>query len=567
MRANRSKFPARIPSPLPYNNEEVSHCCGSSAEGGITASTMRSHRPEALAILAFTLLTNLAVAQKNDASREQEILQIQQLIKNHDLAAARRMLDQTEKQFPADSGIENLRGIVAAQQGDYAAAESHFTDAIRRSPRLTGAYLNLGRLYVENHDSDPQAPEKALNAYDKVLIYDPKNTEANYQSAVLLLQKGAYQDSLTRLAQLPEAIQREPQQLSIACADYAASGQRHRADEAATELLANPDFSLPDLRQMLPGLQAAKRYDLIASLFEGLQKRDELSSEDLRTFGIASEHAGKLAEARAALEQLVQRGNLSVATLLMLARVAREQKDFQGALGYLAHARELEPSNAGVHYFFGLVCLDMNLIAEARNSFEKAVQLEPENASYNYAMGVTSAFRHDPAEAVPYFEKYLELKPDDPRGKLALGTAFYRAKDFPNAIAWLTQVSKIAQTSTTAHYYLGCIALQERRLDEARHELELALKANPNYSDALAELGQYYFVRKDYPQADKELQQALKVDPDHLAANFYLLNLYTRTGDARREAQMKRYDELQKLRDEKAKDFLRVVEVEPLENP
>jgi len=59
----------------------------------------------------------------------------------------------------------------------------------------------------------------------------------------------------------------------------------------------------------------------------------------------------------------------------------------------------------------------------------------------------------------------------------------------------------------------------------------------------------------------------LQIDADHSAANFYLLMLYTRTGDPRREAQSKRYDELQKLRQEKTQDFLRTVEVRPFEAP
>jgi len=528
---------------------------------------MRRLRFSAVSALALGFFAASAAGQQKPTTPEQQILEIQQLIQNHDLPGASRLLDEAGRRFPSDSGIENLRGIVAAQTGDYHGAEVSFTRAVHRSPRFTGAYLNLGRLYLENGGSDPQALQKALNTYNKVLTYEPQNAEANYQSAVLLMQKGAYRESLNRLGRLPRAMQDDPQQLAVACADYAASGKHRLADASAARLLANPEFSLADARQMVQGLEAGKRDDLIVSIFAGLQKRTELSSDDLRTLSTAAERAGKLPEARATLEQFVQRGNLSVASLLALARIARQQKDFQGSLGYLAHARDLEPSNAGVHYFFGLVCLDLNLIAEARNSFEKAVQLAPENASYNYAMGAASAFRHDPAEAVPYFEKYIKLRPDDPRGKLALGAAFYRAKDFSNAIPWLVQATKTSQTSTTAHYYLGAIALQERRLDDARTELQAALKVDPNYSDALAELGNYYFIQKDYPQSGKTLEQALKIDPDHLAANFYLLNLYIRTANARREAQTRRYDELQKLRDQKAQEFLRMVEVRPLENP
>jgi tetratricopeptide (TPR) repeat protein len=318
---------------------------------------------------------------------------------------------------------------------------------------------------------------------------------------------------------------------------------------------------------MLPALHAASRDDLIVSLLQELHRRHALSTGLLRPLAAAYESSSKLNEARASLEQFAAEGNMSTAVLFDLARIARKQQDYQGALGYLAHARDLEPSNASIHYYFGVVCLDLSLVAEARNSFEKAVKLEPENASFNYALGAASAFRRDPEEAVPYFQKYLQLKPEDPRGRLALGAAFYRAKNYEAAIPWLREASKVKETATTAHYYLGAIAVQQRRFDDALPELQQALKANPEYTDAMAELGQYYLLRKDYVHAGEEIRHALKLDPDHFAANFNLLTLYTRTGDSRREAQEKHFGELQKRLDEKTQEILRIVEVRPLDNP
>jgi tetratricopeptide (TPR) repeat protein len=81
------------------------------------------------------------------------------------------------------------------------------------------------------------------------------------------------------------------------------------------------------------------------------------------------------------------------------------------------------------------------------------------------------------------------------------------------------------------------------------------LKSKPDYADALAELGQYYLMQKEYSQAEKQIRRALEIDPDHYSANFYLLTLYTRTGDARQEAQSKRFDELKKLLAEKMQEF------------
>jgi tetratricopeptide (TPR) repeat protein len=530
---------------------------------------MRLRRPFPVMVLSIFLCTarfGLASSKQNHTNeRDEIILRIQQLIEDHNLAEASRELVEADNQYPRDAGLDNLRGIIEAQQGDYAAAEKSFGQALKREPKFTAASLNLGRVFQENLAADPQAKRKALDVYLAVLKYDPKNAEANYQSASLLLGQGQYQDSLEHISRLPEASRTSAQALSIFCADYAGLGDPIRTDAAATRLIADPNFSELDAQQALLGLRAGKRDDQIISLLESLQKRQALSPALLGALGVAYEGTGKLREARDTLERAATPESPTVGTLLQLARVARKQQDFQGALGYLAHARDLAPDNAGIHYYFGLVCLDLNLVAEARNSFEKAVELEPENPDYNYAMGATSTFRHDPGEAVPYFEKYLKLRPQEARGKLALGTALFRAKDYEAAVPRLKEAAMIPETATTAHYYLGAIALQERRFEESRNELELALKNKPDYADALAELGEYYLMQKNYTQAEKHIRRALEIEPDHYSANFYLLTLYTRTGDARQEAQSKRFEELKSLLAEKMQEFLRIVEVRPLE--
>ena len=97
----------------------------------------------------------------------------------------------------------------------------------------------------------------------------------------------------------------------------------------------------------------------------------------------------------------------TVPVLLDLARAAGQAGDHKGALGYLAHARSLEPENAAVHFLFGVVCIQLELGAEAYESLKKAVSLDPASPPANYMMGAVSLHRHDPSEAVPYFERYV----------------------------------------------------------------------------------------------------------------------------------------------------------------
>jgi tetratricopeptide (TPR) repeat protein len=505
--------------------------------------------------------------QAREKERESRILEIQRLFTQGDLAGARKLLDEASKRFPADAGLDNLQGVIEAQEGNYAASERSFRRAVARDRKFTGAYLNLGRLYQERSADNSLVLTKALDVYGRVLQYEPANAEANYQTAALLMRKGAYQPSLDRLSRLPANIRESAQALSISCADYAGLGRGELANEMARRLMARPDFSEADVSAILPALTGSRRDDLGVELLEGLRKRRSLTPALTRGLGLAYERTGKLAEARATLEQSASGDRPSTALLVDLARVAHKQRDYQGALGYLAHARDLGPSDAGLHYFFGLVCLDLNLVAEARAAFDRAVKIEPENPAYNYALGAASTFRHDPGEAIPYFEKYVRLKPQDARGKLALGAALVRARQYDAATRALTEAAKVSETATTAHYYLGCVARQNGRLDDAIQELQQALKARPDYADALAELGQSYLMKREYEQAGKLLRRALEIAPDHYAANFNLLALYARTKDEREAAQSARFEEVKKLREEKAQEFLRIIEVRPYSVP
>ena len=95
----------------------------------------------------------------------------------------------------------------------------------------------------------------------------------------------------------------------------------------------------------------------------------------------------------------------------------------------------------------------------------------------------------------------------------------------------------------------------------------MAIGSNPQYADALAELGQCHLIARNYELAGTEFLRALEINPNHYAANFGLLTLYTRTRDSRESVQSKRFEEVKKLREETTQEFLRIVEVRPYQVP
>lgn len=513
-----------------------------------------------LFVLFHTLIAR--AADGNASAYERTILAIQQHIESGNLEQARTLISDAVRKYPHDGGIENLLGVVEIQEGHTAAASKAFSDAMTDSPRLTGAYLNLSRMKMEAAASDRAARAEALRLSLKVLQLEPANDDANYQAATIFFWNKEYRSSLGSLERLSAAAQGKIGAQALLCADHAALGQSQAAAEAANALAANPDLTEQDADTCLPTLRAARRADLIETLFAAAAKQHALSPDGLRILGLAEEAEGKLDLARAILESAFAANDKSVEILEDLTRVAKAANDNQGALGYLAHARDLQPANAALPYEFGAICVRMGLYAEARKAITEALRLDPDNADYYLGMGMVVSFSEDPSRALPYLTRYHALRPKDPEALLALGAANFRAKDFESARPWLRQALSNKKTAPDAYLYLGSIARQEGHPDEAIAELKQSLALRPN-PEALAELGLLSLKTRGFEQAASYFDQALHQDPDNYTANFGLLQLYARTGDPRREQQSRRFDEIKNLKEERDRQMMRVIEIRP----
>jgi tetratricopeptide (TPR) repeat protein len=511
-----------------------------------------------LRVIFVFLLSLTSLAQ---TAKEQIILQAQELMQQGNLSSARQRITQAQKTYPNDAGFDNLLGIIEAQEGNLTAAETAFKRAVTRNPKFTGAALNLGRLYLEQSGKFSDAPQKALRVYQRILLYDAAHVEANYQSAVLLQLAGAYKTSLLHLQKLPAEHQQSAQVIALFCANYVGLGNRAQADEYGAKLIAHPDLSEADVLTIVSTLEFKQREDLLGQLFDQLIRGQKASSEIFYRAGLLAENRQQFDNARAHLEKAAGTGSPSVVLLLALAQVAHKQQDATGALGYLAHARDLEPRNAAIHFSFGVICAEQNLGAEAHAAFSKALELEPNNAVYLYAMGVAASYRHDPGEAIPHLQKYLQLKPNDAQGKLLLGSVYYKIKDNAAARQMLQDAVKSSVIAPRAWFYLGRVARQENKLDEAIASLTQSLQLDPKNADAQAELGQCWLQKREYEKAAQALQKALAIDADNYAANFNLLTLYSRTKDSRETEQAAKFEAIKTKRQEQMQEFLRVIEV------
>ena len=513
-------------------------------------------------VLFFLLLSAFpASSQTATEAYRQTMLSIQQQIEASNFDSARAMIAAAARKYPSDGGLENLLGVVEIQQGHVDKARQAFSAAIKHDPRLASASMNLSRIDMQTASDDLSHRTEARRLSEKVLQLDPSNDEAKYQLATIFAWDHSYQRSLDYLETLGQQAREQVGSEALRCSDEAALGHPEGASNAATAMAANPDLTEQDAMVCLPALRTARRADLIETIFASAAGHQALSATGLRILGLAMEAEGKLQQARATLENAFAANSRSAAVLVDLTRVAEALNDHKGALGYLAHARELQPDDASLAYEFGVICLKLDLYGEGRKAITEAVKMDPGDPTYNYELGIIASMGNDPSEALPYLNKFHSLRPQDAAGILALGVAYFRAKDYDSALKWLKQAVPSRATADDAHFYLGRIARLEGHLEEATREFKQSLSMRPDSADVLAELGQVYLVNRDYSQATSCFERAIQLDPDNYAANFGLLQLYARTGDQRRDGQSKRFDEIKDKREQRDREMMRSIEI------
>jgi len=421
--------------------------------------------------------------------------------------------------------------------GHFDEAEHSIQESLQYDPNFAKGHFQLGLLYEKSGDY-----EKAIQHLSVAADSDKNYSEPRYVLARIVRKVSA------------------PQSLVLHIQDQIAAGKLEDADRDLAAVMQKypTDGGLFNLR----GILAADRKQWKAAESEfsrAILLNPNLSSAYLN-LARAYETEGELSETRRILESLAAKEPASEQTLEALADVAYKQHDLQGTLGYLAHARDIDPKNAGLHFFFGIVCIELNLPVEAKKSLQKALDLEPDNPDYNYARGSVELQGRSAWNAISYFTKYVAARPDDPRGHFALGVAEFASEDYESAAAEMKRVADDKQTMAGSEYFLGRIAKAESNWPQAIKHLERSIRVDPNYAESHAELALAQLHMHYTDTALREIETAAKLNPDSYLVNTNLLIVYQWTKDPRVSAQKKRLEQLDVERSQKQELMLRTIQ-------
>ena len=514
------------------------------------------------AVLTLVVLCALPLCGQRPAP-DPIVMSIQESIEAGKYAEARRQVADALASYPNDAGLLNLRGVIHAQQNELAEARKDFERAVMLAPGLTSAWQNLARSCQLRMERDASDSRCAAAAWQKVVKVRPDDPEARFSLAAVYQQQGKYADSLREIERLPAGEGSRPPVLALRCAALAGLERMEEAAAAARRLAAAPEFSEADVQSILPSLETPDRAPLVVTLVEALDARGAASPDSLRSLVLAYEKVGRLSDARKTLERLAVGDPKNPQHLYELARVAYKEHDLEGALGYLGHARDLVPSEARVHFLFGMVLEELELPIEARQSLEKALALEPDNPDYNYALGSVILTTREATSSVACFRKYVEARPRDSRGHFALGAAYFAVGDYDHCRLEMQGISKDPKTEAGAAYFLGRIARMEENLDEAATLFGQCIRLLPSFAEAYTELARVRLRQDRVDDAKTAVDRALSLDPESFQANSTLLAMYQKTHDSRAEQQRERLRKLDEARGKRQELMFRSIVVKP----
>ena len=351
---------------------------------------------------------------------------------------AMRAFDRAEQTSP-DPAVTRARAaglLAAAGERDRAIAKAQASLASTNAAPLARAVL--ARVYLEKGQPDLAERELRAAATDA-----PQSVPARLQLARFYLGQRRPADAVAAAQEAEKLAPRTPEPLAVQIDAYIAQGKADDAVATAGRLRAlQGDTAFAYVLYGVVNEKAGRPADALAAYQAALDKEPhQLAAARARANLL--ERQSRVPEARELLEATAQGRPQSIEPLLDLAQIEQRAGNPAGAVAAYRRALARAPENTGI----------LNNLA--------------------YLLAGDPATN---AEAVTLAEKAHAAAPNSAAVADTLGWALYQKGDLARAEALLTRVAKAAPASGEVRYHLGMVYAKQGKTEDARRELEAAIK-------------------------------------------------------------------------------------------
>ena len=368
-------------------------------------------------------------------------------------------------------------GYIEERQGNYAAAEKLFQEALRSNPNLSEALLELANLRI----AKKQFAEAAvlLRRYVKV----SREPAAGYYKLAMV----------ERNLHLTEAAQRD---LNV----FQTLSKNASPGPYPYQHL----FDYLNNRSDLPAL--AKTQMDLTELNEQLQKHPD-QPQDLYLLAETYLKLGKPDEARKAVAQLDQLSPGDYRTQTGIGVLLARYRLYDDAIHHFLTALHANPDSDDVKFDLADAYFRKGLYPEALNTIQQVSAQGRQDDALLALLGDIHAHMGEAARAAEIFRSAIGRNPDNDQYYLSLTLVQLRENDVAGAGETLQKGLARIPGSGKIHWGLGIVSVLEGRTGDAAQHLERAVDLLPEWSGSYSTLGVFYYQTGQIEKAREVLNR------------------------------------------------------------
>ncbi len=423
--------------------------------------------------------------------------------------------------------VDHAEGLIAYQKELLDEAQSHFTDALSRSPDYSPSQFMLGLVYFRNNNL-----QSALKHLEQYLATHPDEFRPNFVYASALLQQKNSEKALKILKKLQKM---EPDNISILSL-LASAYASQRNTEKAAELLGQAVKTQPNNAQLRLqfGTTLLSQASTVKAgqkeLIKAIKLNPELHQADLNLY-LSYMREKRFDAARAVGRQLDKKQNehSQGANLVALSYLGEGDKD--EAIKLLLETLNRFPEDMLTSGNLGRIYLQQNETRKARELYESILKNSPAHLKSINQLALISAKEGNQKEVIEWLIKARDRNPGLLSPVVLLATQYLRKNEFSKSVQVLAGVNDDQKEQPV---YSLLMAQTKIGLEEPQHAIRLLksiISRNPKISAAHYLLAQAYGKLNQSDLMRASLEKTIKLVPDHLSANIVLANLDLFEGD------------------------------------
>ena len=368
-------------------------------------------------------------------------------------------------------------GFIAERQGDAAAAETHFQDALKANPDLPDPLLELANLRIARKQLAEAA--ELLRKYVKV-SHDPAT--------------GYYKLAM---------VERSLHQTQAAERDLGVFKTMSRNASPGPY----PFQHLFDYLDNRAKLAPAERQHLDVEQLSAQIKEHPDQPEDLYLLAETYLKAGSIPAAQETIARLdkISAGDFHTSTGLgvLLARYHL----YDAAIEHLEAALKVNPESDEVNFDLADAMFRAKRYPQALEAARRVSEPGQDDSAYLGLVADINAHLGDVQSATDMYRKAIQRNPDNDQNYLSLALIQLRANELGLAKKTLVEGQQRVPGSGKIFWGLGLVSALEGNNAQAAERLEQAVELLPEWPGAYSTLGVFYFQSGDVEKAREVLNR------------------------------------------------------------